>query len=179
MMPFPVDALPDDHNLSAIPDTEFASRKPGVQIPQGADLDVYGRWGVTGGKDIAVRRSATVATFERPTAKLAIGGANQPVEVYLVNGTASKGMSGGPVTYAASGWGGSAVIGLVHGYSTLEQAELATSAAVCDPNLRREALLELASEIRQVNSGIFYVVPIQHLEPLLTAAGFPHRPAKR
>jgi hypothetical protein len=178
MMPFPVDLLPPDHNLTSIPDSELASRKMGVLIPQGADLAAYGRWSVEGGADIPIRRSVTLATFERPRAALEIGGARQLVEVYLADGTVSRGMSGGPVTFAGGGWANSAVIGLVHGYWPLGEADLATPGTTGVADDRAAILAEIRRQIGAVNSGVFFVVPIGDLEPLLAQAGFPFQPPR-
>lgn len=60
------------------------------------------------------------------SAPLMIGGARVPVEVYLADGTVSAGMSGGPVAYEASGWAGSGVIGIIHGYWPLSEVDLAS-----------------------------------------------------
>jgi hypothetical protein len=129
MMPFPIDALPPDHKISAIPDMELLSRKMGVLFYHGAELSAHGRWSVQGGADIPIERKVTLASFERPEAHLEIGGARQPVRVFLADGIVSRGMSGGPVTYAAGGWGGSAIIGLIHGYWPLAPEDVLPAAA--------------------------------------------------
>lgn len=176
MMPFPVAALPADHNLCAIPDTELMSRKMSVLLPHGAELSAYGRWSVQGGADIPIERKVTLASFERPSAALEIGRARQSVRVYLAEGTVSRGMSGGPVTYAASGWGGSGVLGLIHGYWPLTPEDVLPAGADQEALDRATVWNEVRQGIAAVNSGIFYVVPIQDVEVLLTRAGHPYLP---
>lgn len=169
VLPFPVDSLPLDHNLVAIPVTELASRKQSTIFHGGADLAAYGRWSIGGISDIAIRRSLTLATFEQPSPRLKINGAWQRIEVYLAEGTVSRGMSGGPVTYAGGGWGNSMVIGLIHGHAPLAAVDLPLSEGVEDAG----ALERLNERLGAINNQIVYVIPIHDIEPLLKQAGFP------
>jgi hypothetical protein len=152
------------------------SRKMGVLIPHGADLSAYGRWSVQGGADIPIERRVTLASFERPSAELEIGGARQSVKVYLVDGTVSRGMSGGPVTYAASGWGGSGVLGIIHGYWPLAPEDVFPAGADDEALARGVEWAEIRRAVGAVNSGMFFVVPIHDLEVLLTRAGHRYVP---
>lgn len=172
ILPFPVVNLPEDHNLMAIPQTELASRKKGVLLHQGAELKIYGRWSVQQGAGIPIVRTVYLATFERPTAPLSIAGARRRVEVYLADGTVSAGMSGGPAAYLGGGWANSAILGLIHGYWPLGEADLAAPDAVGEHHDRAQVVQEVRRELGAVNSGIFFIVPIQHVEPLLERVGY-------
>lgn len=172
IIPFPTGQLPDDHSLSSVPASELASRKPSILLSHSADLKVFGRWSLQPGAGIPIVRTVSLASFERPTAHLLIGGARQPVEVYLADGTVSAGMSGGLVAHLGGGWGNSGVLGVVHGYWPLSQADLAAPDAQAPQNEREAIVREIRTEIGAMNSGIFFFVPIQHIEPLLQQAGY-------
>jgi|HubBroStandDraft_4_1064222.scaffolds.fasta_scaffold00014_67 hypothetical protein len=174
IIPFPVDALPEDHNLTAIPVTELASRKPGAILPQGAPLKVFGAWGRQPGRGLTIMRTTYLATFERPRSRIFIRpGVAHLVEVYLGDGTVSAGMSGGPVAYEGGGWGGSIIIGLIGGYCPFAEDDLALRPDEEDGAGRAAVLGQLRRDIAAVNSGLFYIVPIGDVEPLLEAQGFP------
>lgn len=171
----PIDDLPDDHDLIAIPESELASRKFGFLLHQGSELKAYGAWSVEIGGALPIERTVYLATVERPTVPIEIEGAQRRVEVYIAEGTVSRGMSGGPVCYLASGWAGSGIIGLIQGFWPISEGDIATGDTGVGRDERTKALAEIRRDVAAINSGILYVVPVWDIEQLLTDAGYPKR----
>lgn len=177
IVPLPIDDLPEDHSLTAISDVELASRKFGFLLHQGGELKAYGAWSVQTGSALPIERTVYLATLERPTVPIEIEGAERRVEVYIAEGTVSRGMSGGPVSYLASGWAGSGILGLIQGFWPMSEGDIMSGKSSVHRDERTRALAEIRRDIAAINSGILYIVPVWDIDQLLTDAGYP-RPDK-
>jgi hypothetical protein len=136
-------------------------------------LKAYGAWSVQTGSALPIERTVYLATWERPTVPIEIEGAERRVEVYIAEGTVSRGMSGGPVSYLAGGWGGSGIIGLIQGFWPMSEGDIMSGKSSAQRDERTRALAEIRRDIAAINSGILYIVPVRDIDQLLTDAGYP------
>jgi hypothetical protein len=159
--PLPAGMLGSDHLVSAMTFERLAIATPHPT----PEVELVGRWGLTPQSNIVLSRRGLVATPQRPTVPIYVGG-DEPLHqrpMYLVDAFVTRGMSGGAVFQQTSP---PMVLGIISAHAKIP-APVEKWAAL--PETVQTAAGSVWDAITPMNAGLVYVVPVMHVVPFLMA----------
>lgn len=154
---FPVDRLPVEHLVSAVPIERIGI----ARVNFAPEVTLTGRWGEPQDRNLIVTRRGMLTTMQRPNVHLEIGpGQYVEREVYLVDASIMPGMSGGAVFNDMQP-------PCVYGVISARQIAPRPAAFTGLPDGARMAAEAIWDAVGALNSGMVYVVPALRTVPFL------------
>ena len=158
--PLPIGQLPTDHLVSGI----YIDRFGYASMGPNPDLTLIGRWGEAEERNLIVTRRGVLATLQRPKVKYEIGpGKIVENEMYLVDATVMRGMSGGAVFNEVNP---PMVLGLVSAHQRIVSLPPAVAQL---PESARQAAEAIWNSLGPINAGMVYVVPFDRVAAFVRA----------
>jgi hypothetical protein len=157
----PAGMLGSDHLVSAMSFDRLAIATPHPT----PDVELVGRWGLTPQSNIVLTRRGLVATPQRPTVPIYIGG-DKPLQqrpMYLVDAFVTRGMSGGAVFQQTSP---PMVLGIISAHTKIPAPVEKWKAL---PETVQTAAGSVWDAITPMNAGLVYIVPVMRVVPFLMA----------
>lgn len=99
--------------------------------------------------------------------------------VYLVDGTVTRGMSGGPAYLTrGAGWAENALSGVIFGYWPMESDAITAREPSTEETPEQRARRRLLEEVAHLNTQLAIVEPVHEIGELLIREGWPPPPAR-